>query len=343
MLELKRGVNLGGFLSQCTYDTAHYESFLTREDIRRIAEMKFDHVRLPVDYEVIETEEGEEISAHYRFIDDTIAACREEGLKLVLDVHRTWGYTYTKAAEAGSNTLFDSKEARDRFCKLWKKLSKRYGAAYDMVAFELLNEVVNPEYAKPWNELIDRVVKVIRADAPHSTIIYGGVEWNSAGTLKYLNAPADENTIFTFHYYEPLVFTHQKAYWVPTIRQDLSVDYLADMEYLKRESARIGLQGMSCANAASDVMGLPFHEEMIGDAIRAVKERGVPLYCGEFGVIDRADAKQAMLWYRDVLTMFDRYGIGYAVWSYKEMDFGIMGEQYAPVREFLQQVNETGL
>lgn len=336
MLNLTKGINLGGFLSQCVYETKHYNTFILRDDIKTIAEMNFDHVRLPIDYEVIETESGEEIPENYVYIDNTIKWCKEFGLNLVLDVHKTWGYTFTKAAETGANTLFDSEEAKDRFLNLWDKLSKRYGKE-ENVALELLNEVVNPEYAQPWNDLIDRAVALIRKNAPLVTIIYGGVEWNSAGTLKYLREPADENILFTFHYYEPLVFTHQKAYWVPTIKQDLTVNYSEGMDYLRKESVSIGLQGMPCANSKAATMA-EYHEEMLSAALAEAERRGMKLYCGEFGVIDKAPAREAILWYKDVLQLFNRYGFGYAIWSYKEMDFGLMGDDYKEVRDYIREI-----
>ena len=37
----------------------------------------------------------------------------------------------------------------------------------------------------------------------------------------------------------------------------------------------------------------------------------------------------------DVDTVFRQFGIGCAVWTYKEMDFGLIGEHYAPIREQL--------
>ncbi len=338
MLNLKKGVNLGGFLSQCSeYTTEHYATFITKADIDNIASMQFDHVRLPIDYEVIETEDGAEIVDNYHFIDDTIAWCRQAGLKLVLDVHKTWGYSFDNVDKEGLNTLFSSDEAKDRFLRLWDKLSARYAGYSDSVAMELLNEVVNPEYAESWNELIKRAVAVIRKNAPDSTIIYGGVEWNSAGTLKLLDPPADNNTILTFHYYEPLIFTHQKAPWVPTIPQDLSVPYIDDMEYYRKLSSGIGLQGGPCVTAKASKMGVEYHEEMISEAIKAATKFGAQLYCGEFGVIDRADPKEAVKWYRDVISLFKKYDIGYSVWSYKEMDFGIMGDDYKEVRDFLSE------
>ena len=46
---LKKGVNLGGWISQFgEIDHRHFESFIQREDIFRIRDWGFDHVRLPV-------------------------------------------------------------------------------------------------------------------------------------------------------------------------------------------------------------------------------------------------------------------------------------------------------
>ena len=34
-MNLMRGLNLGGYLSQCCHKEEHYRSFITREDIKR--------------------------------------------------------------------------------------------------------------------------------------------------------------------------------------------------------------------------------------------------------------------------------------------------------------------
>ena len=76
-----RGVNLGGWLSQFDAPTKeHFDTFITEDDIRRIAGLGLDHVRVPVDYTVIETEDGEPIEEGYRYIDNCVQWCRENGL-----------------------------------------------------------------------------------------------------------------------------------------------------------------------------------------------------------------------------------------------------------------------
>ena len=90
-----RGVNLGGWLSQFDAPTKeHFDTFITEDDIRRIAGLGLDHVRVPVDYTVIETEDGEPIEEGYKYIDNCVQWCRENGLHMILDIHKTYGYSF---------------------------------------------------------------------------------------------------------------------------------------------------------------------------------------------------------------------------------------------------------
>ena len=55
----QKGVNLGGWISQfAKYDPVHFDTFITEADIANIAGLGFDHVRVPVDYNVLEDEDG---------------------------------------------------------------------------------------------------------------------------------------------------------------------------------------------------------------------------------------------------------------------------------------------
>lgn len=60
-------------------------------------------------------------------------------------------------------------------------------------------------------------------------------------------------------------------------------------------------------------------------AVDFLENTGKDLYCGEFGVIDRAPRESRLKWFKDFITIMKKLGIGYACWSYKEMDFGLIG------------------
>lgn len=336
-MELQRGINLGGFLSQCVHEESHYASFVQKEDIRKIAEWGLDHVRLPIDYEVLEDEEGHIKEQGYERVKQVIDWCEEYGLNIILDLHRAYGYDFNDAGNKLRNNLFTSPKLQKRFIDLWSRIAAHFGMRRN-VAFELLNEVVEKENAAAWNKLITETVCEIRKINKTVPVIYGGIQWNSVKTLKLLEIPQDENVIFTFHFYEPLLFTHQKAPWVAAMDPAQTVSYPAAMEYYRQESGKLGFQGEVVTMAKSHTMGEEFITEMIEEAILAAQNAGVSLYCGEFGVIDRAPAEDTLRWYTDVNAVFKKYQIGFAAWTYKKMDFGIVGEHYADIKDSLIQM-----
>lgn len=333
-MKLNRGINLGGYLSQCEHNREHHLTFIQKEDIQAIAKMGFDHVRIPIDYEVLEDETGNTIEEGYKIVDRMINYCREEKLEVILDLHKAYGYDFNNAGNEELNNLFSDEKLQDRFVNLWKKIAGRF-AKYDFVAFELLNEVVEKENADAWNQLIKKTVKGIREIAATAPIIYGGIQWNSVKTLKLLDQPMDENIILTFHFYEPLLFTHQKAHWVPTMDPKADYFYPETMEYYRENSKRLGYQGEVAVYAESETMGTEFIEEMVNEAILAAKERNAKLYCGEFGVIDQAPIADTLRWFKDVDSVFRKYNIGCSVWTYKEMDFGLIGDHYKDIKDDL--------
>ena len=74
------------------------------------------------------------------------------------------------------------------------------------------------------------------------------------------------------------------------------------------------------------------------EAVRVASERDVALYCGEYGVINLATAEDSLKWYKMICSVFDKYGIGRAAWTYKEMDFGLVDEHMKPVIDELLTV-----
>ena len=94
------------------------------------------------------------------------------------------------------------------------------------------------------------------------------------------------------------------------------VSYPATMEYYRENSKVLGYQGNAAVNAHAGEMGSKFMEELIADAVDAAKKAGVPLYCGEFGVIDKAPVMDTLRWFRDANEVFRKFDIGFAAWTY---------------------------
>lgn len=323
----ERGINLGGWLSQCNHTKERYDTFITEKDLKEIAVWGMDHVRVPVDYELVQNEDGSFKEGGFVYIDQCMEWCRENHLNMVIDLHKAKGYSFDKGEK--EQGFFDSEKLQDQFIDLWKEFAIRYGKFHYMLAFELLNEVVDPEMADKWNRIAKRAIQAIRKYAKDIKIIVGGVCNNSVMKVKLLEKPYDENIVYNFHCYEPLLFTHQSAGWIEEMPPDFHIHYPESLE-----SYRVACSSLSAEfNGWQEVEGISelgpgFFENIFREAIEKAEENNAMLYCGEYGVIDQADIEDTVRWFQDIHKIFDKYGIGHAVWSYREMDFGISGRHY---------------
>lgn len=330
-----KGINLGGWLSQNHLTPEHLAHFITEPDIEKISSLGVDHVRLPIDYNLVEDEEGNTIESGYLYIDNCIQWCTSRNLNVVLDLHKTAGYVFDDSEYSAS--FFHNAKLQERFMKLWDKLSARYGQYSDHVAFELLNEVVDPDVADIWNSMIEEVIQRIRKNAPDTWILVGGTRSNSIITLKDLKAPYDDKIAFNFHCYEPLIVTHQAAYWVDGMPKNYTLDYPISIQKCIDETERLIDPNYAFPiKPYADLMcGKDFFRLFFNEAILIAEQYNVPLYCGEYGVINMATPEIALRWYQDIHAVFEEYGIARAAWTYKEMDFGITDEHYSPIFEEL--------
>ena len=108
--------------------------------------------------------------------------------------------------------------------------------------------------------------------------------------------------------------------------------YPDTMAAYRERSAYAGVQGQSAVEAREDMMGKPFLRAAVQEAVDAARAAGVPVYCGEFGVIDQAPPEDSLRWLEDVMAVFAEMNIGFALWTYKDMDFGINEAHYDSIR-----------
>lgn len=305
-----RGINLGGWLSQYDYSAERLDHFIVEEDFKRIADWGMDHVRLPFDYNIVENEDGSALLEDgFSRLQNAISLCRKYGLNIVLDLHKTAGYSFDPQQK--QTGFFDNVELQERFYRIWEEMAGRFGADEEHVAFELLNEVTDESSSKAWNSIVRTCIERIRRIAPRVVILVGSYWNNSALSVKALDRPYDDRIVYNFHCYSPIHFTHQGARWV------------TDMDSDHRESF-----------PDSGVTEKMFEEEF-AEAIEYAEANDTVLYCGEYGVIELAETEDILRWYQTIHRVFEKYGIGRAAWTYKKMDFDLVNPRFDTVRECL--------
>ncbi len=306
-MPLARGVNLGNMLDAPgegawgeTFDGAYPKI---------IQEAGFDHVRLPVRWSIYAQAEPPYTIARWIFdrADHIIAACREAGLAVILDVHH---YEELTAADPSAEQA--------RFLAMWRQIAAHYADQPDDLLFELLNEPGMPP--EVWKRWVPEALAAVRESNPTRRVLIGAAGWENAEGLTRMDFPAnDPNLIGTIHFYQPFEFTHQGAAWAALEDTSRRVQWLGTED--ERQAIRRELDAAAAWSARA----------------------GLPVYLGEFGVYKEADMASRARWTACVAREAEARGIAWGYWEFCS-DFGVYdndaGAFHQPLLEAL--VGETG-
>jgi len=327
---INRGLNASHWLSQSDKRGMERSQYMQEKDFAKIAEMGFDHVRLPIDEDQMWDEEGNKVEEAWILLHNGIKWSLENNLRVIVDLHVLRSHHFNRP---DSRQLWEDESAQKGFIQFWQQLSaelKQY--PNDKLAYEPLNEAVsdNPD---DWNDLINWVISEIRKLEPQRTIVMGSNNWQTVGTFKDLRVPqGDKNIILSFHYYEPFLLTHYQAPWTNIKDVTAQINYPGQMiqkevfEKLDPDEQEL----VKDRNTFNDRVSL---DKDIYQAVKVAEKYGLKLYCGEFGCFPTTDIKLRQVWYENMVAVFDKYDIAWAHWNYKN-DFPVVdAETLEPIKE----------
>lgn len=333
---IHRGVNLSHWLSQ-DFGYCPKDMWITSNDIKYIASIGYDHVRLPLDEKDLWNVDGTKNEANFKLMRDAVKWSMAENLRVIVDLHTTRSHHFNVKENGGHNTLFTDPQAQEHFLSLWRDLS---GALADVPVNELAYEIMNePTAADPeqWNNIVAIAFKAIRQKEPDRVIVIGSNMWQTAQNFKYLKVPAgDKNIILSVHTYEPLFFTHHTASWIegPISEYKGQVNYPGQIidkaTYDKLAAGVTTPLRHPFSDNVLDNWGPERIRQEIEPAIIKAKELRLQLYCGEFGTLPDIPRAARLAYYRDLVGVFEAEGIAWANWEYKGQ-FGILewhGDRY---------------
>jgi len=321
-----RGVNFGGWFSQIEAvqgndpvrfpgQAAHLESFLGPADFARVRAWGFDHVRLPVDYANVFTEPGlAPDEPVLRLLDRAVDGLLAAGLRVILDLHRCPGHDFLEGT-ARDQGFFSDPALRAGARRVWAHLAERYGSRPG-VLLEILNEPVAPD-AATWNAVKDEMAAHIRRHAPKATIVVGANRWNHVTEFASLTPVDDDNILYSFHYYLPVIFTHQYAPWMPAAHYQVKRPYPGDYRLSAETESRLPLEAGRWDRARM--------AQSLEPVARFRERFRVPVACNEFGVYaGGADRAAQLAWMRDILSVLRDFDLGWSYWNYLNLDFGLI-------------------
>ncbi|MFO0856473.1 MAG: cellulase family glycosylhydrolase [Phycisphaerales bacterium] len=327
---LAAGVNLSHWLWLPKEQNADDRwKFIKREELDALRAAGLSHVRLPLDPASLWDREAKALrpgawgEAQY-----AIDLCLAANLAVVLDIHPRGGQSKWIMPD-------DATGATQHLEALWTALAPRCTQwDAEKVFLEIMNEPHEIKEPGAWAIAQQRVASIIRDHCPNHTIIATGDEWGGVGGLKKLDPLDDGNVVYSFHFYEPMTFTHQGATWgwegwknlrnVPypcTTQQAKDVAKTIDDEkgrkgligeHSDKEEAKQKFDGWNRDHIAARI-----DEAAAWSRHNARKGEALPLYCGEFGAIKEfAPQESRLAWLKDVAAVCREKKIGWAMWDY---------------------------
>jgi aryl-phospho-beta-D-glucosidase BglC (GH1 family) len=318
--QLRHGINASLWFAQSphNYSLERLQTFTTADDIALMEKLGFDHVRVSIDPTPL-LPGGD--SSFLTELDHVVDLMLAHHLAVIIDIHPE--SPYKSALRTGDDSV-------DHFVQLWSRLAKHFSTRDpNLVFFEIMNE---PEQTDPyrWIGIEARVAEVIRKAAPANTIIATGAHWSGLEDLLQTEPIALPNVIYTFHDYEPFAFTHQGATWTDSRVQPLrAVPYPSDPDNV---AANLDQADTLDGSFFVEEYGLShWNRDRVERTIAFAKQwgdlHGVPVYCGEFGVLrDYAPPAMRAAWLHDMAVTLKADGIGWAMWDY-QANFGIVHKE----------------
>lgn len=329
--EIHRGLNTSHWLSQSEIRGDEREQYMQAHDFEKIAQMGFDHVRIPIDEEQMWDEQGNKHPEAFKLLHQGIKWAFDNDLRVIVDLHvlRSHHFNYN------NDQLWEDPEAQAKFWNFWEQLSAELSQYPNhLLAYELMNEAVADD-AEDWNKLIAKGIETVRRNEPERTIVVGSNRWQMVYTFPELKIPEnDTNLILSFHFYEPFIITHYQTWW------NAMKDFKGELNYpgLTTDTNNLDQYEPATINIIREHNQIYNKKVMLDKmevAIDYAKKRNLLLYCGEFGCYPSTPMALREKLYKDWIAIFEENNIAWCHWNYKN-DFPVVdAETLEPIKEIV--------
>jgi endoglucanase len=315
-----KGVNFTEWFQSSSPQTIPFTKY-TEETFEQAKRLGVDVVRLPLNLHSFTNGSATAYTLDplfLRLLDQAVDWAEKHEMRLILDNH---------SFDPIANT---EEDIGDILIPVWTQMADHYKNRSQYIMYEILNEPHGISDSV-WGEIQGRVIAAIRSKDTAHTIIVGGTGYNSISALSAIPEYNDDNLIYTFHFYDPYLFTHQGETWgsPPNLRTLKGVPFPPDAQdmppipaELKGTWVEYNLKNQYPQEGKPAVLAATLNK-----AAEFSNARKAPVFCGEFGVyMINSLQKDRVRWYTAATRFLDERGIARTSWDYSG-GFGLFKNQ----------------
>ena len=313
-----RGVNFPKWFESRSFKDIVSDKYV-EQDFADVKSLGADVIRLPAAFHNFTLGDGDYTlePGFFKYLDTAVDWAEKHQIYIILDDH---SFHPINPTDVNIDRIL---------VPVWEQLARRYKDRSDYVIYEVLNEPHGISDER-WGEIQGAAVTAIRRIDKKRIIIVGGTNFNSIEKLFSIPSYTDENLVYTFHFYDPHLFTHQGATWnKPSLAPLSGLPFPADKNKIpKPHETFVGTWVEECLKNYENDANPAKLCATLDRAAAFSKERNVPVFCGEFGVfMIQSPPEDRVTWYKFVREELEKRGIPWACWDYFG-GFGIFKTQF---------------
>jgi endoglucanase len=324
-----KGVNFTGWFEAGSANAIPFTKYV-EHDFVNIKSLGADVIRLPIRMHSM-TSGSPDYTVDpllFKFLDMAVNWAEKYQIYIIIDNH---------SFDSVKNTENDIDKI---LIPVWEQFARRYKDRSNYVIYEILNEPHGISDAR-WGEIQGRAINAIRKYDTKHFIVVGGTDYNSINKLPAIPKYSDQKIIYTFHFYDPFLFTHQGASWTgtPVLTNLAGVPFPYDGK--RKPKIPSELRGTWVESSLNN----EYRKESdpgtlyrtLNKAVSFSRERNVPVYCGEFGVYMKNSINEDRVrWYRVAAAALAKRNISRTSWDYYG-GFGLFNAEGR--RDFYEDMN----
>jgi len=290
-----------GAVVELGYDDNDPDAYPTATSFKQLRSLGANIVVLETQYLWTMEPPYERDEEQFRILESALDNAKEANLSVVVAVRNGPGRSDMFAGledSAAVLSVYHDEDVQEAWFDMLADMVAYFGNRPEIIAWEPMVEPTPDTYfndaeqgfknsGPAWNSLAAKSIDRIRKTGDRRPIVVEPVNWGAYSAISVLSRFADDNIIYSIHFYEPFDYTHQEG-------PDYEWDY------------------------PGNVGEIDYDEDTFTEMLKPVYDfgrlGGAPVFVGEYGGMRFVPYMEDYI--DDVVSVFEQYGFSHAYYNW---------------------------